>query len=703
MTTTEGDKTSQVITLQNGVTIELLLDDSRLRGLGEIRIEGVPVRAGTIPLTPVVETAEGVDYREYLLKEVREEGDAVVLVTAAVGTQELFGEWRDEYDFQMAWPKIQPERCEDRLEWILRPESLQLDGVAYNGFSYALRYFSEERQVHLITMQATWELGGSAPGNTLLYQGQVNPPVHECTPGSRFSTECLRQLSMAGDPFGYSFQFSSRYSPVQCFDFQYGEEGCLLGYWPEFVSVHSLIQKNPDEEIVFVLDKYWFPQAKETTLPRKCILRTLPPPERVQKHWAHDCWQRALDHAQGIARAAYSIPKTYVVPEVGTPYEPSLDAAGKLLMHINGQDYPPDRVLYVWGDMLKDLAAQGVRRIFPEVMAESDITEAGYRYKLQSGIHGDMKVSSTCQVWRYRCAEFWGGWDAWEYFYEKGKEAGLEIGHWCGLHLSCNAPIFEEHPEFICRHVNTRPHAGGYAFNLCFGLNWNQAGEWMLEQWAEWKEHGLDYIFFDSMGNIGLLGTDFSHDMEPNAPGIAQFIGELAKLGVKAFTVEGIGPFGAGRFGLSDNKAEDKPASEAVAGQNDWSWWIGNEDMLVDCLPMLHAHPERTDEELQQQFFRVIANRGLASVYPIADWVRSLWHTYNALSPLMVRRSLLPQGRGVHWTGGEAEVLFAYQAFDHPLPAGARVEKIVGGQAQPVSAGAMLCTEPYTVYRLCAQ
>lgn len=688
------------VTLSNGVEIDLLLDAETLLGFGEIRIGGVIVRSGAAPLAPVIATGHGVDYREFRLQEIREEDGGVVLDTIAMGAPHLYGEYRDEYDFPMAWPKLQPAQVQDRVEWILRPEGVTVEGVEYTGFSYTFRYQSEERSIHSITVQATWELGGSATGNTLLSQGQIYPPVHKCTPESRFSTECLRRLDMVDDPFGYSFQFGSRYSPTQCFDFQHGPLGSLYGYWPEFVAVKSLLQKNLGEEVAWVIDNYMFAESGEVTLPRKCLVFAPAPVEGWSDEAGRDRWQRCLDHAQGIVREAYGIPKTEVKPEVGTPYLADLDENGKLIMRVGNKVCQPQDILYVWGDMLKELADQGVRRVFPEVTGVSDITEWGYRYKLMTGIHGDLIISSVCQIWEYKAADFWGGWPAWEYFYEKGQEAGIEIGQWCGMHLSNNAPILQEHPEFIATHLNTRPHGGGYGFNLSFGLNWNTAWEWMLEQWAEWKRHGLDYIFFDSFGNYGMLGCDFKRGGEPNAEGLGKFVGGLVELGVRIFSIEGIGPFGVGRFGLNDNKREDVVAPGSVAGQNDWSWWVGNEDMAIDCLPMLQPHPDRTAEELQAQFFRCIANRALPSVFPIPEWLRELWHTFNALRPEMITRRLLPGGQGVHWTGGPAELLFAYEAMDWPLPAGAKVEKIVGGKAEVVATGPTLRTGAGKVYRI---
>ena len=306
-------------------------------------------------------------------------------------------------------------------------------------------------------------------------------------------------------------------------------------------------------------------------------------------------------------------------------------------------------------------------------------------------------------------AEFWGGWAAWEEFYQAGKAAGLEVGHWVGGHLSPLAPIVREHPEFICQGANTRPHAGGYTINLASGINWNAACDWLLEQFAEWKRHGLDYLFFDSIGNIGFMGVDYKARMQPNAAGLGRFIGEVNRMGITAITVEGISPMGIGRSGMSDNMTEKKRASDAVAGQNDWSWWVGHEDMLVDTTFMVQPHPSRSSEEFQQQCFRALANRSLlmfgdhgeADQWPAHLQRRaSYYQTYNQLACLMQRRRLLPDRQGVEWSGTGGWALFAYAAFDYPVPAGARVDRVDGDAAAPVATSNVLHTEPYTAYRI---
>ena len=692
-------------------TIELLSREGRFPGLGKITVNGVTIRSATVPLRPDIMTPDGIRYDSFRLDDVQADGADVVLLTTAFGRQGLFGEYRDEYDSQLAWPRVEGGPFEDTVEWRLKPEQLTLDGVQYDGFSYALSFRSDQRSIHQITMKATWELGGSASGNTLLSQGQVNPPVYHCETDTDFTTTCWRQLGQAGNPHGVSFQFSSRYSPMQCFDFQYGPAGSLLGYWPEFVDVHSMIQKNKGEDVVFVLDKCLQPLGQDLTFPRKCILLAPPPPEGAQAHLMHDRWLRALQHAQGVVRAAFDVNTPYLLPECGLAYRPELDDDGKLLIYIAGKPYAPENALAGWAEHLPALAAAGVRRVFPEPMGESDISENGYTYKLQSGIHGDLVTSSTCNCWHYRMAEFWGGWEAWEAFYAAGKAAGLEVGQWVGGQLSPNAPIFKEHPEFACRAVNTRPHSGGPIINVTWGLNWNTACDWLLESFAEWKRHGLDYVFFDSIGNFAMMGVDYQAGMQPNTAGVARFIGGLNKMGVKAISNEGIGPMGVGRFGMGDNITDNPAATHAVAGQNDWSWWVGHEDMLIGTLPMVHIHPSRTEQQVKEQCFRALANYSLLMLGEHEDDIVDQWpsnldamtsyyHTFNQVKSLMETRRLLPDDRGVEWQAEAGRALFAYAAFDYELPDSARVERISGESATPEDARGTLRTEPYTIYRI---
>jgi len=48
-------------------------------------------------------------------------GGEVVLVTTAFGRQAMLGEYRDEYDNLLAWPRTDGGPFADNVEWRLRP------------------------------------------------------------------------------------------------------------------------------------------------------------------------------------------------------------------------------------------------------------------------------------------------------------------------------------------------------------------------------------------------------------------------------------------------------------------------------------------------------------------------------------------------------------------------------------------------------
>ena len=61
--------------------------------------------------------------------------------------------------------------------------------------------------------------------------------------------------------------------------------------------------------------------------------------------------------------------------------------------------------------------------------------------------------------------------------------------------------------------------------------------------------------------------------------------GDLQRIGIKSFSFECVSPFGMGRFGTADLRGDLVEANNAVAGQNDFGWWVGEEDMAFNlCL-----------------------------------------------------------------------------------------------------------------------
>jgi hypothetical protein len=215
------------VRLGNGCVLDLILDKKAWLGIGAVTIGGIPMRDGSRPLMLRIETPEGVIYTDYVLKgvETSRSGVATVSLTASGypgGRQEYF----DEYEQQQFTLMAKPQRVEDEVR---------------------------ERSIHRITVDATWELGGSIVGNTVLSQSQCNPPVYRGKKSTLFTTSVLKALHLYGSPQGVSFQLAPRAALLQGFDFQYGKEGALLHYWPEMDSISSVMESPKGSTLLHVV------------------------------------------------------------------------------------------------------------------------------------------------------------------------------------------------------------------------------------------------------------------------------------------------------------------------------------------------------------------------------------------------------------------------------------------------------------------
>ncbi len=702
----------QWLELGNGTNVQLLYsDESHFLGLGAVVVKGVPLRSGQVPLRPFIKSVGGVQYTRFALERIESlTGGGVALHTRAIGEALRESAYGDEYDALQWNVSVTGGVVSDQLTWLLRPEQIQIGDLAYVGFSYAWRFASPTEKIFRMVVQATWEIGGRATGNTILSQGQVTPPVYTAATETHFTSACLKGLNRFGDPQGMSFQLAPRWSPHQCFDFIAAAAGSLVGCWLERADVRSFVQKNPGEEVIFVIDAMQWAATKELETPRKHVLFAASERGPLPEHEQRNRWKDAYDFCTEAVRALFHIQRSRPLPEVSISYDQRLESDGTFRLRV-GDRWVASRewLSAIADDLLPRLAARGSKRVITEPICETDPTERGRVCKLNIGLHGDLNVGSVCCVHRYRPAEFFGGLKAWRDFYEAAHRLGLEVGHWVGPHLAYHAPILQQHPDWAMRGANTLPVSGGYPNFVLASLNWNTpVRQWILEDLKRWKEAGgLDYIWFDSIGNLGLFPVDYARAMQPNAVAVAEFIADLQSIGIANILLEGTGPLGIGAMHVFDpNQGAIRHAQEIV-GQNTFDWYVGNEDMLGDQAPRVEVHPERSDAETRQIVFRCLANRCVPAFGrfsrdsgPAADWFKSSLDSYFVVEPDLVRRRLLPDRQGVLWTDGKANVLFAFRSFRFELDTLQRVERVAAGKVESVSAQRVLTTEPWSVYRL---
>lgn len=692
--------------------VELLIDaTSALQGIGGVAIAGVAMRGASRPIAIRIDSPDGFLYTRLEVADIAQSNGGATVRLRALGLPWGRPEYLDDYQQSTVSLALPTQPVIDEVTLTFAPSRLDLGGRAWSGFSYAIAFRSDTRKIHRIWTHATWEIGGSVTGNTVLSQGQCNMPVYRGSRDGLFTTACLRTLDAYGKPQGNSFQLGPRAGLIQGYDFQYTDAGALFQYWPDFTSIASLTESPPGSDLLHVVDEHRFTLANAVTTSTKHVLFTSAAGKPIAEHETRDLWWHARELVYGSQRKKYGVAPTYPTNEGMLRYG-SVVRDGRLKMIICGEEVDSTEVPYAIGDRaIPRMAAAGFKRFFPEPFSQNDVSEVGLKRKLDDGIHGDLHCSSVCATHRFFPAEFWGGIKAWRYMYEKARAHGVELGAWFAPHFSPRARIYREHPEYMMISADGMPAGGGYGISTIIVADWNTGiYQWVLDDMKRWHdEGGLDYLFIDSLSNMGLLQANYSAAMRTNYDALARLWADFQRIGITTLSFECVAPpFGYGRFGLADLRGDLLGQDKSVAGQNDFGWWVGHEDMAVD-LAMMVSPRKRSDEELQRILFRLMANRGFATFdamiphdYAVAPWYTRWMNIYEKALPGMTgQRRVLPDGAGTAWldASGEPQVVWTFKATSFDARGAKRVVRLDEDQASSGIGGKAALAER-AVYRL---
>ena len=692
------------VQLGSGCVLELILEKKLWLGIGAVIIGGIPMRDGTRPLMLRIETPEGVIYTDYIFKGVETSGSGVATVNlSASGYPGCRQEYLDEYDQPQFALLSKPQRVVDDVTLRFTPVEARIGGREWQGFAYQVAFSSRERSIHRITVDATWELGGSIAGNTVLCQSQCNPPVYRGKKATLFTTSVLKALHMYGSPQGVSFQLAPRAALLQGFDFQYGKCGALLHYWPEMDSISSVMESPKGSTLLHVVDEYRFSMASKVATSPQRVLFT---PGPLEEHEARDLWWESIEKIYGGLRKKYKVAETLVRPEgrkVGCPSA----KGGNVMVSVMGHEVEHQDWMYAVAEhYLPLLARNGIRKFWMETVCQSDATEMGMKRKLDKGAHGDLHCGSVCCTWRFFPSDYWGGIKAWKHLHETGRKLGIQIGTWAAPHFSHNAPIFKEHPDWKITGVNSLVNGGGYGIHAIHAVDWNtRILDWVLADFRRWKEEGgLDFVWFDSWSNLGLLPINYAEKMRTNWGALSRFCGALSRMGIE-LSFESLSPFGVMECGFTDLRGYKMGEDLSVAGQNDFGWWVGEEDMLFN-VSMYNIHPcERQDDDLFDIKFKAMANRGFVMLTGLLANDRDmpvrhilLHHSYEQVLPHMRTRRLLPGGTGVRWSDGKTAIIWAFRDNVLPVGTGCKVYRVIGKDREAVPQDGLLKLMARNIY-----
>jgi len=699
------------ITWDSGVEVVFALNGDRILGIRNVRHGGTDLRNPAKLWRPLISTPEGIHYAEFRLTSVREDGGAVSVEAKAVGFRTGLREQQDEYlgDVLELTPKDGP--VTDRFTWEFTPSALDLGDRTFTGFSYAYRFQSSdpERRIYRVFDDATWEIGGRVAGNTLLLQGQVNPPITELTEEDYFTTACNYYGSelqgLLGPPKRLSFQRLPRIGTLQAFDFLSHAKGVLFNYFDPLIDVMSVLQKSSGEDVLHVVDELRRPLSDGLESHPKHILFS-PANAPVPREEQRNLWCRAYDFVHERERARHGITASYVLPRVWTPQIPTDE------YQLGPGRGPRDRAYhYLADEVLPKWAEMGVKEICVPSLWVSDYTVDRMKCKNDTGMHGELLVSGICCVRVHEIDPLYGGPEAVAAFTERAHSLGMTVQLWWASHLSRRAPIYEERPDFMLLARDGKPNGGGYGHRTIITMDLANPDcfKWELAKLKALHEAtGVDGLFHDSYGNMTFLPVSYGDALrQGQQEAYARLVSELQKIGMKTFTVEGLGPWGVGHFGMSLLPTD---SGGGRGYQNALDWWLEHPDMTYRLNMGIGAEvwPGR-EEEAEQFGFRCLANGGRFGFTAREDgvemwdgWVREQNRLYSRIVPLTGKRSLLPDDQGVLWdTEVGGRLLFSFREFDFAAAEGQSVALITpDGEERMDLAELTFRTKPWSVYRM---
>jgi hypothetical protein len=693
----------------SGVGLQLALEGNRrVLGVRDVTCNGIALRNPRRLWRPVIRTAAGIHYHTFELDRVITRRDGCVTVRChALGSPACLHEEQDEYLCDVFDAQRPDEVVRDVLEWRFAPCQRRIDGHEFAGFSYQFHFATRaaERAIYRLFDDATWEIGGRLAGNTLLFQGQCNPPVSRLSKSGYFTTACnyygAEMKGAIGIPKRVSFQRLPRAATIQAFDMLVHRRGALLGMFEPDDDVLTLVQTASGEDVLHVIDERRAPLGRRFTTPPKQVL-FCPAPRRWSDEAQRDLWHVVYDRVHSAIRDHYRVERSAVQPRVWIPQIASETFT------LQGQTHPRHHVLDVLAKhVVPSWADMGVKEICLHSIWSSDYTaDRDKRKDDVGGMHGALIVGSICNMRQHVVDPLWGGTQALKGFVDAAHARGMQVQLWWASHMSRRAPILAQRPDFMLTARDGLPSGGGFGHQSIITLDLNNPDCFAYLRDALIKLHqqtGFDGLFHDSYGNMTFLPMNFADPLRRGQQqAYGRLVHELQQAGIKTFTAEGIGALAVGHFGMNLVENNIKRGNYQYALE----WWLGNEDMAyglnMGIGPRVWPEQAELARELSFKFIAYGGRFGFTAeqdgVEHWSGWLREHNQILGRILPLWGRRMILPRRRGVLWNldrGGS--VLFAFQALEHALPAGAKPARVLADGLEPLQ-GSVLHAEPGAVY-----
>ena len=677
--------TNQDITtveLNNGMTLDIVQTAGRLLGIGAVSFQGKQLRDGSEYIMPEIATPDGweVDYYEPI--GISEPQNGLEIKTKPWFRVGHRMEWT-EHAMHLrintsSWSRSSsPEGA--FLTWIIREEEEEMDGVRYPGFSYGFRYHCPGYAIYQIEDKATWELGGDIRGNTFIMRGAGdNPPAIRMEE----KTYYFSGWDMPGIANPHIFQHLPLYTQLQGFTFQHDDEDILITLHERPSHVRSLFAKEIGGHKLLHFNQFCFDLTDEIATPVRKILvgrRKSGDQTSLFNHFL-----RVREKIQDGIRKYYGI--KFDIPRPSAHVETWRIA--------RSEQFAP---------IFKQLDDWGIKRTFLMPLWRSNETDILPRFaadREKFGILGNM-----CCPLELEIADCYGGWEGLRRILAPAVALGIETYTWFGSHFSSSSPLFDKMRDLFARDVSGQCNRNNYG-HVLFAVNQNSPAyqEYLLGRFRKAKTCGLTGVFRDSHFNMATDTINYLHYPYEET-------GEGATFDRIGFLERGEAGEKNAILSMHDTEIAIQRRFQADLGLlyyvesqgsigtpmcgSDYGQLRGYEFIYSDMDTGMHPDAVRAaGDDPELVYFKGLSVRLFYQIhvevneFPALGSVDAWWNPetmapmvkgYMKAEPYLVRMHLLEDGRGIHWRGGEAEVIFAWKDFVHTLPYPAIFEETIGG------------------------
>jgi len=299
----------------NGLSLELNLEDDELLGIGEVKVNEIPLRKPSITGTPTIEKIENgkfveIEYEKCLFVDYETKGETVIVHSKLITVD-----------------------GDVNLDWVFAPWEMEVEGNQYTGLGYR---FSIDSPVDISKMgfNCSWELNEDISGKTLLIRREKTAWERDCTQSEGFRIRAPALLSQSQPP-----------------DYQYDGSGALASFiWPPG-ELENTLQKDSGSDQLWFYDKFSFGETKQAETPFRVILYT--------SKGGLDEYTYLFDKVSENYRKFYGLEEVVPVPTVLASYaiqdaikpgEAPLfrDAADNYFPEFADHNFKQTLIIYLW-------------------------------------------------------------------------------------------------------------------------------------------------------------------------------------------------------------------------------------------------------------------------------------------------------------------------------------------------------------------